>query len=80
MKKLGELGWSVLPYPPYSTDLVPTEYHFFRALSDSLRDMYFSQTSDLKEWLREYFDSKPSKFYADGIHELPIRWQQVVDN
>lgn len=80
VKRLGEFGWTVLPHPPYSPDLAPTDYHLFRALSNSLRDMTFAEMSDLEEWLMEYFDSKPRKFYADGIHELPTRWQQVVDN
>ena len=28
--KLNELGYEVWPYPPYSPDLSPTDYHFFR--------------------------------------------------
>jgi histone-lysine N-methyltransferase SETMAR len=31
-KKLSDLGIEVLPHPPYSPDLSPTDYHFFKHL------------------------------------------------
>ena len=30
LQKLNELGYEVLPHPPYSPDLLPTDYHFFK--------------------------------------------------
>ena len=30
--KLIEMGWEILPHPPYSPDISPCNYHFFRAL------------------------------------------------
>ena len=30
LQKLSKLGYEVLPYPPYSPDLSPTNYHFFK--------------------------------------------------
>ena len=29
-KKLLELGWGVMPYPPYSPDLTPSDFYLFR--------------------------------------------------
>ena len=29
-KKLLQLGWGVMPRPPYSPDLAPSNYHLFR--------------------------------------------------
>ena len=31
-KKLLELGWEVMPHPPYSPHLAPSNYHLFRSL------------------------------------------------
>ncbi|CAH2231378.1 jg27698 [Pararge aegeria aegeria] len=35
--KLQELGLEVLPNPPYSPDLAPTDYYFFSNLDNFLR-------------------------------------------
>ncbi len=37
-EKLFKLGWIVVPHPPYSPDLAPTDYHLFRSLADHLRE------------------------------------------
>ncbi|GFU16725.1 putative DD34D transposase [Trichonephila clavipes] len=31
-QKLRELSWEVLMHPPYSTDLKPSDYHFYRII------------------------------------------------
>ena len=38
VQKLTDLGYETLRHPPYSPDLSPTDYHFFRHLSISLND------------------------------------------
>ena len=35
--KLQELCWKLLPHPPYSPDLAPSDDHLFRSLSNDLR-------------------------------------------
>ena len=34
LQKLNELGYKVLPHLPYSPDLLPTDYHFFKHLNN----------------------------------------------
>ena len=36
LQKLNELGYKVLPHLSYSPDLLPTDYHFFKHLSNLL--------------------------------------------
>ena len=45
LQKLTHLGYETLPHPPYSPDLSPTDYHFFKHLSTFLN----SKLSDLKK-------------------------------
>ena len=80
MKKLLDLKWFVLPHPPYSPDLAPTDYHLFRSLSSYLKDKSFDNEGELKWELQKFFDSKPEKIYLDGIFSLYDRWQKVLEN
>ena len=73
-------GWDILPHPPYSPDLAPTDYHLFRTLSNDLREKKFDDESELKVYLTNFFNSQSLKFYREGIESLPMRWRQVVDN
>ena len=77
--KLLEFNWKLIPHPPYSLDLAPTDYDLFRSLSNSLRDKLFDEEDGIMNHLNEFFSSKPREFYEAGIHALPIRWQEVID-
>ena len=41
LQKSNELGYEVLPHPPYSPDLFPTDYHFFKHLNNFLQGKCF---------------------------------------
>lgn len=79
-QKLLELGWEVLPHPPYSPDLAPSDYHLFRSLQNNLQGKKFDDREELESYIRNFFITKPVSFYRDGIHALPTRWRQVVDS
>lgn len=79
-QKLLSFGWVILPHPPYSPDLAPTDYHLFRSLSNHLKSKKYDDEDHLKGDLSTFFNKKKAKFYADGINSLPIRWQHVIDN
>lgn len=78
--KILRLGWKVLPHPPYSPDLAPSDYHLFRSLSKYLAEKKFDQRRDLERDLETFFQSQPANFWTRGIHSLPERWRHVVDN
>ena len=40
-QKLNELGYKVLPHPPYSSDLSPIDYHFLKHLDNFLQGKHF---------------------------------------
>ena len=43
LQKLNQLGYEVLPHLPYSPNLVPTDYHFFKHLDNILQGKCFPQ-------------------------------------
>jgi len=72
-EKLLELDWTVVPHPPYSPHLAPTDYHLFRSLADHLLEKKFADESDLKMDLNNFFSQKSQEFYKRGILSLPER-------
>jgi histone-lysine N-methyltransferase SETMAR len=79
-EKLSSLGWQTVTHPAYSPDLAPSDYYLFLSLSNDLREREFEKEEDLKQYLDDFFNCKPSKFYSKGIEDLPRRWQVVIDS
>lgn len=75
---LKTVGWEILPHPPYSPDIAPSDYHLFRSMQSALSEVQFSSLEDIQKWIDEWIASKPEKFYWDGIHQLPGKWSRVV--
>jgi len=42
MEHTANLGWTVLPHPPYSPDLAPSDFHLFGMIEDGLSRQIFS--------------------------------------
>lgn len=78
-EKLASLGWEVMPHPPYSPDLAPTDYHLFRSLQNHIANMKFNDNEHLKTELETFFKEKPQSFYAHGIETLQQRWRDVIN-
>jgi hypothetical protein len=74
-----ELDWDILPHPPYSPDLSPSDYHLFRSLSNNMRRVFFNNDAELQNCLDEIFTAKPADFFKRGIENLPKRWETVVN-
>ncbi|KAG6802281.1 Ammar1 transposase [Apis mellifera caucasica] len=72
-QKLLELGWDVLPHPPYSPDFAPSDYFLFQSLQNSLNGKNFNNDDDIKSYLIQFFANKNQKFYERGIMMLPER-------
>ncbi|XP_054005260.1 histone-lysine N-methyltransferase SETMAR-like [Hylaeus anthracinus] len=79
-EKILELGWSVLPHPPYSPNLAPTGYHLFCSLQNFLNGKTFNSEEQARQAVENFFQPKPTTFYKDGIDKLPGRWEKVIDN
>ncbi|KAM5284014.1 protein AF-10 isoform 9-T15 [Hipposideros larvatus] len=79
LQKLNELGYEVLPYPPYSPDLSPTNYHFFKHLDNFLQGKHFHKQQDAENAFQEFIESQSTEFYTTGINKLISRWQKCID-
>lgn len=77
--KIRELGWSLLPHPPYSPDLAPSDYHLFRGLKRFLYAQEFVDHETHIQRARNWLETRPLEFFRSGIHRLPTLWQGVLD-
>jgi histone-lysine N-methyltransferase SETMAR len=66
--KLETLRWEVLPHPPYSPDLSPSDYHLFRSLNFYLGGRKFKNGDEMITNLTDFFDHKNEAFYNSGIY------------
>ena len=78
-KKLLELGWEVMPHPPYSPDLAPSDYHLFRPLQNNLNGKTFDSNEDVINELIQFFASTNQTFYESGIMQLTEKRQKVIE-
>ena len=58
-QRLINYKWEVLPHPPYSPDLAPSDYHLFLSLSNFLKDRVYDDQEHLKNDLDKIFASQP---------------------
>ena len=75
---LETLKWEVLPHPPYSPDIAPSDYHLFRSMAHDLTDQHFTSYDECKNWVDSWIASKDESFFRRGIRILPERWEKVV--
>lgn len=79
INKITELeGIELLPHPPYSPDLAPSDYYLFRSMAHYLQGKSFLNVEDVRNGITEFFASKPKEWYMNGIKELTGRWFKTI--
>jgi [histone H3]-lysine36 N-dimethyltransferase SETMAR len=78
--KLQELGWQVLPHPPYSPDLSPSDFYLFLCMANTLNNaqLKFKDECEAKNFATKFFEEKNSAFFEKGIMKLPSLWEKCV--
>lgn len=78
-EKLENFGWDIMPHPPYSPDLAPSDYHLFRSLQNFLNGRDYNNDNEIEADLQVFFNSKSPSFFVKGIAKLPDRWQKTIN-
>lgn len=79
-RKLSSLGFKTVAHPPYSPDLAPSDFYLFRVLKNHLRGHQFDDDEALKAEVSNFFVSKESAFYFQGIDALRAKLEAVVES
>ena len=86
LQKFNELGYGALLHLPYSLDLLPSDYHFFKPLflgnfffvcffqDNFFQVKHFHNQQEAENAFQEFTD-----FYSIGKNKLFSYWQKYVD-
>ena len=78
MAKLHELHFELLPHPPYSLDLAPSDYYLFADLKGMLQEKRFGSSEGVIAETEAYFETKDKAFYKKGIEMLEKLWNEYI--
>ena len=78
MTKLHELHFKLLPHPPYSPNLAPSNYYLFADLKRMLQGKRFGSNEELISETEVYFEAKDKSFYKKGFELLEKHWNQCI--
>ena len=76
---ISDLGWVLLPHPPYSPDSAPSDFFLFRKMKDYLRGKVFESRSALGSSFHQFTLSLTKNDYEGAIKSLPGRWQACLN-
>lgn len=79
VEKVQSFGWNLIPRPPHSPDLSPSDFHLYRALLNKLINRRYASGEELETAMKEYFQSKTAKFYEQGIQMLREQCTEIVE-
>ena len=78
MAKLHELGYELIPHPPYSPDLAPCDFFLFPNLKTWLGGKKFSSNEKVIVAVNKYFADFETAYLSDGIKKLETRWTKCI--
>jgi len=76
VEKVAMMVWELLPHPPYSTDLAPSDFQPFGPLIESLGGLEFE---DDQQHVPKFFHTTDKDFYATGFRQLVECWECYVN-
>ena len=69
--------YEIFQHPPYSPDLSPTDYYFFKNSDNFVRNETFRTKSDAVSAFMNFLASQSQDFYRRAINDL-LGWQKCI--
>ena len=63
------LKFTVVPHPPYSPDLAPSDFWLFPNLKETLKGQHFLSDAKVEAAVRKWISSKPETFFINGMEK-----------
>ena len=77
-EKIALFRWKILPHPPYSPGLAPSDYHLFGPLKRHLKGNSYDGDNEIKTAVTTWLKQQPEEFYRRGIHSLARKWNTAI--
>ena len=74
MNAATECGFEILPHPPYSPDMAPSDICLFPKLKSHLRGTHYGSNEGIIEAINKYLGDQEKAFYFEGIRKLEQKW------
>jgi histone-lysine N-methyltransferase SETMAR len=74
-----DCGFEILPHPPNSPDLAPSDFYLLPKLKTKLRGRRFGSTEGVMEAVNEFFEDQNREFSFVGLTMLEHRWAKCID-
>ena len=69
-----ECGFEILPHPPYSPDMAPSDFYLFPKLKSHLRGAQYGSNEGVIQAVNKYLGDQEKASYFEGIRKLEQRW------
>jgi histone-lysine N-methyltransferase SETMAR len=73
-----KMKFVLLPHPPYSPDLAPSDFHLFGPLKGALRGVKFSSDDEVRNAVHSWFAEQPKNFFYDGFSKWVDRCNKCI--
>uniref|UniRef100_A0A3Q1F823 Tc1-like transposase DDE domain-containing protein n=1 Tax=Acanthochromis polyacanthus TaxID=80966 RepID=A0A3Q1F823_9TELE len=71
-------GYEILPHPPYSPDLAPSDFHLFPAMKLFLKGKCFPDDAALISEVTSWLEDQPGVFYKNSLQSCIKRWEKCI--
>lgn len=76
---IAKMGWSVIPHPPYSPDLAPSDFYLFGPMKSNLRGQRFDDLDEVKAALKLWVRQCSAEFFQSGFQAWTKRWSKCIE-
>lgn len=73
-----QCGYRLLPHPPYSPDLAPSDYYLFANLKLHVKGRRYNTDCDVMDAVDEFFEGCSADWFKRGLAMLENRWQACI--
>ena len=78
ISKVVSCGFELLPHPPYSPDLAPSDYHLFPDMKKQLCGLVFADNEETTAAVLNVLEGFETPFFKEGLKALEKRCEKCV--